>query len=188
MPYPSQIDRDTIVATAREMIENEGAEQLSLRALADALGVKAPSLYRHVGNKDSLLQAVNTLTTRDLVQTIRAAADPTLPVLEQMVALAHAYRHFGHANAACYMLAYNSPADATRPDADEREQLVLPIQALISDIVGENQSFAAIRGAYAFLHGWVMLELMQQFERGGDLDAHFEQAFRAFLAGWSQST
>jgi hypothetical protein len=68
-----------------------------------------------------------------------------------------------------------------------RESLVLPLQSLFAELIGEEKAFPALRGLYAFLHGWVSLELSQQFERGGDLDAHFEQAFRAFLQGWKDS-
>ncbi|MEL6402999.1 MAG: TetR/AcrR family transcriptional regulator [Chloroflexota bacterium] len=185
MPYPSQVDAETIVKTAREMIENEGAEKLSLRVLAKELGIKAPSLYRHVGSKDGLVKAVNELTMHAMVAALENSLDREQPITEQLMSIGHAYRAFATKNPACYTLAYNSPRDATRPDPAMREALVLPVQALFGQLVGEEQSFAAIRGAYAMLHGWVMLEILQQFERGGDLDAHFEQALRAYLAGWS---
>lgn len=184
MPYPAQINRETIIETARQMIEADGVEKLSLRLLANALGVKAPSLYRYVANKTALLRAVNEVTSRKHVEALQIAAASNLPVVERMMALAHAFRQFAYENPACYALAYANPIPEIRPDVDEREQLALPLQAILAELAGEENSFAAIRGAYAFLHGWVMLEITQQFEREGDLDAHFETAFRAFLSGW----
>lgn len=184
MPYPSQINRDSIIETAREMIEAEGVDKLSLRSLAEALGVKAPSLYRYVKNKTALLRAINERTTREMIAQLYEAADERLPARERLIALALAFRQFVHENPACYMLSSNTPPDETRPDADEREELVIPLQTIFSEITGEDDSLAAIRGAYAFMHGWVILEVMQQFERGGDLEANFERAFRAYIAGW----
>lgn len=184
MPYPSQIDRDTIVTTARQLIEAEGVDNLSLRNLADELGVKAPSLYRYVKNKTALLRAVNELTTREMMARLYAVVDASLPITERLVLVAKTFRQFVHDNPACYLLTSNTPPDDTRPDADEREELVLPLQSLFAEIVDEQEAFPAIRGAYAFMHGWAILEVMQQFERGGDLDAHYERAFRAYLAGW----
>ncbi|MCC7450570.1 MAG: helix-turn-helix transcriptional regulator, partial [Anaerolineae bacterium] len=73
MPYPSQVDRQSIIDKARELIEAEGIENLSLGRLATALGVKAPSLYRYVDSKTELLRAVNLMTTQGLVSTIREA-------------------------------------------------------------------------------------------------------------------
>ncbi|MEM9954298.1 MAG: TetR/AcrR family transcriptional regulator [Chloroflexota bacterium] len=184
MPYPSQIDRDSIIRTARQMIEDEGVDKLSLRSLAESLGVKAPSLYRYVKNKTALLRAVNERTARDLAQHLYDASETSLETRERLIAIAHAFRQFVHDNSACYMLSVNTPQDDTRPDADERVQLILPIQRIFSEILPEEQTLPALRGVYAFLHGWVILEVMQQFERGGDLDAHFEIALRAYLASW----
>ena len=42
MPYPSQIDRESIVRTAVEMIEEDGAGALTLGKLAKTLGVRTP--------------------------------------------------------------------------------------------------------------------------------------------------
>ena len=184
MPYPSQIDRDTIIETARQMIESDGADNVPLRKLAETLGVKAASLYRYFSNKTALLKAVNEVTTRNQIEALYRAADNDLPLMQRMMAIADAYRQFAHENPACYILAFANPEPDIRPEAEEREQLVLPLQEIFAELVGEEQSFAAIRAAYAFLHGWVMLEITGQFERGGNLDAHFELAFRAFLQGW----
>ena len=66
MPYPSQINADSIVAAACEIIERDGVEALSLGKLAEALGVRAPSLYRYFENKAALIQAVNLRTLQAL--------------------------------------------------------------------------------------------------------------------------
>jgi AcrR family transcriptional regulator len=184
MPYPLQISYQATIETARQLIEDDGVEKLTVRLLAEALGVKAPSLYRYIASKRALLLAVNKWINRELTQILYTAADPDAPVMERIMALAHAFRQFAHENPACYALAYANPIYEIRTDADEREALVLPLQSIFAELVGEENAFAAIRGAYAFLHGWAMLEITQQFEREGDLDSHFEAAFRAYLAGW----
>jgi AcrR family transcriptional regulator len=181
MPYPAQIDFNTLIETAREMIEREGVDALNLRKLGEALGVQAPSLYRHVANKNALLLAVNEVTTKAIMEKLYSV-DASLPIEERLVAIAHAFRQYAHEHPQTYLLAFNSRE--ARPDADLREALVLPLQSLFAELLGESKSFPALRGVYAFLHGWVSLELSEQFERGGNLDEHFELAFRAFLEGW----
>ncbi|WP_028548024.1 TetR/AcrR family transcriptional regulator C-terminal domain-containing protein [Paenibacillus sp. UNC451MF] len=49
------LDRDRIVSTVLTMLQAEGLEQISMRKIADSLGVKAASLYYHVKDKDQLL-------------------------------------------------------------------------------------------------------------------------------------
>ncbi len=49
---------DAIVDAAIEVADRDGLDGLSMRRIADQLGVGAMSLYRHVADKDTLLQAM----------------------------------------------------------------------------------------------------------------------------------
>lgn len=188
MPYPAQINRDTIIQQARQMIEAHGVDHLSLGKLADELGVKAPSLYRHVGNKNALLQAVNTATINDLFASLYAALD-TAPVepVQRLQALARAFRQFAHANPRTYALAYTTSQPEQRPDPDALVAQVLPLQREMAAISGDAHSLTALRGALAIMHGFILLELNAQLQRGGDLAAAYHDVVAAYLRGW-QST
>jgi len=187
MPYPAQTDRNTIIQTARTLIEREGVEQLSLARLATELGIKAPSLYRYIPNKAALLQAVNLLTYRQLFLAYETALqvagdDPQ----DRMLAIFRAHRAFAHANPETYVLAYTTTVPEQRADERVLEQMALLIQELMSAISGPERSLAALRGALALVHGFVMLELKDQLKRGGDLTQAFEESIAAYVAGWQQ--
>ncbi len=185
MPYPAQTDRTAIIQTAQVLIERDGVDQLALAQLAAALGIKAPSLYRHVASKTALLAAVNTLTSQQLFQAFDRAlqAAPTLPAA-RLLAVFRAQRAFAQANPHCYALLFNTIAPAEQADEQMLEQLALPLQELIGRLAGPEHALAALRGALALVHGFVTLELNGQFRRGGDLGAAFEAAIAAYLAGW----
>jgi AcrR family transcriptional regulator len=184
-PYPAQINRETIVETAWEMVEAEGFEQLSLHRLAAALNVKAPSLYRYVKNKAELLRAVNEMTNALLFDSIGAAlATAQDDSRHKLLAVAHAYRAFALAHPITYMLAFSTIEEEARPNPAAQEQAVLPLQAIMAQISGEADSLAALRGLTALLHGFVTLEINYQFRRGGDLEGHFTASLRAYLNGW----
>ncbi|MFK4068405.1 TetR/AcrR family transcriptional regulator [Streptomyces sp. NPDC029674] len=53
-----QLTREHIVAAAIELLDAEGIEALSMRKLGTRLDAAATSLYRHVANKDELIQLV----------------------------------------------------------------------------------------------------------------------------------
>ena len=78
-----------IVAAARELLEAEGPEGLSMRRLADRLGIRAPSIYKHLPDKQALEAARHLGRLRGAGRRLRAAArgadDP-------LGALAPAYR------------------------------------------------------------------------------------------------
>lgn len=181
MPYPAQTDYETIIETARGLIEREGAASLSLTQVASTLGIKPPSLYRYITGKTTLLQAVISLTFRRLFEAydtaLAAAGDEPRA---RLMAILRAHRAFAHANPETYMLAFTGPA----PDERALEQMALPIQAIMTAVAGPERSLPALRGALALVHGFVMLELNHQFRRGGDLTEAFEAAIAAYLAGW----
>jgi AcrR family transcriptional regulator len=178
-PYPSQLNPARIVDAARAMIEVGGVDGLSLHRLADALGVKAPSLYRYFRDRAELLRAVNESTTRALFVHIDAALGdaPDDPAVRLMI-VAQAYRAFAHANPAAYGLLFTNTILELRPDAAQQEQMVLPLQALMAQLSGEANSLPALRGVWALIHGFVTLELNGQFQRGGDLVEAFEKSIR----------
>ncbi|RFU41182.1 TetR family transcriptional regulator [Actinomadura logoneensis] len=52
------LSREQIVTEAIKLLDAEGVEALSMRKLGQALNAGATSLYRHVANKDQLLELV----------------------------------------------------------------------------------------------------------------------------------
>lgn len=185
-PYPSQTDISGILDVARQLIEQNGVEALSLGKIAGKLGIKAPSLYNHIESKNALLQAVVEQTYLAMFAAYdealrQSTADPT----EQLLNLSRAQRRFAHANPNCYMLAYTTQNPDLRADPDMLLKQAVSIQKIMAQISGEANSLAALRGSLALTHGFITLELNGQFRRGGDLSETFDQIIRAYLAGWS---
>lgn len=60
-PRTPLLNRALIRDTALAMIDEHGLAELSMRRLAQELGVQAPSLYSHYPTKDDLLDAVANL-------------------------------------------------------------------------------------------------------------------------------
>jgi AcrR family transcriptional regulator len=55
---PTPLSRERVLRAAIRLADKEGIESLSMRKLAQALGVQAMSLYNHVANKDDLLDGI----------------------------------------------------------------------------------------------------------------------------------
>lgn len=184
MPYPAQVTHESIVETAWELVEAEGLDQLSLGRLAAALGIKAPSLYKHIASKAALLKAVNELTEARLFEALAPALEQMDDPRQRLLNLARAYRAFALEHPVTYVLAYTTSDPDSRPDPARQEAAALPLQAVVAEITGEADSLAALRGLWALIHGFVLLEIHAQFRRGGELSAAYEQALAAYLDGW----
>jgi TetR/AcrR family tetracycline transcriptional repressor len=57
LPRP-QLSRELIVSAALQVIESDGGDALTMRRLADEIGVSASALYGYVANKEELVQLV----------------------------------------------------------------------------------------------------------------------------------
>lgn len=55
------LDREIITTAALELIDRDGLDALTMRALGAELGVEAPSLYKHVSGKDDIIEGVMDL-------------------------------------------------------------------------------------------------------------------------------
>jgi TetR/AcrR family tetracycline transcriptional repressor len=53
-----RIQRDTVITTALGLLDEVGIEGLTMRRLAQALAIQAPSLYWHFANKQALLDGM----------------------------------------------------------------------------------------------------------------------------------
>lgn len=84
---PARLDRAKTVGTALELLDELGLEALTMRRLADRLGVQAGALYRHFTTKQDLLTAMAERMLGD-VQASPGAADWA----ERLRALARAMR------------------------------------------------------------------------------------------------
>lgn len=52
------LSRERVLSAAMELADREGVEQLTMRRLADGLGIEAMSLYHHFPNKDAILDGM----------------------------------------------------------------------------------------------------------------------------------
>ena len=84
----AQLTRERVVAEALRVIANDGAQALTMRALAARLGVVPGALYHHVRNK----QQLHDLVLDDILGEVDVHPDPSLSWTEQLKALAHRLR------------------------------------------------------------------------------------------------
>lgn len=74
----AKLNRDVIARAGLEQLEQHGLDGLTMRTLAAALSVQAPTLYWHVKNKRELLDAMADVMAMETYQRLhRRCADET---------------------------------------------------------------------------------------------------------------
>jgi AcrR family transcriptional regulator len=160
-----------IATAALGLLEDEGAEGMSMRRLAERIGIRAPSIYKHFPDKQRLEAAIISVGFERQAEAFEAAlagAD------EPLVALAHAYRAFAQTHPHLYrlMTEHELHRELLTPGVEERAG------RSVFDSVGRDVDLA--RAAWAFAHGMSILELDRRFPAGADLDAAWERGVAAF--------
>ena len=160
-----------IVAAARELVEEEGCDALSMRRLADRLGIQAPSIYKHVPDKQTLENALISSTFEEQAAFFEAALEDTD---DPLGALATAYRDFARRHPHLYRLMTERPLDREHLAPGAEQRAARPIVKAM----GGDRNLA--RAVWAFAHGMTVLELNERFPPDADLDAAWKRGLDAF--------
>uniref|UniRef100_UPI002741F807 TetR/AcrR family transcriptional regulator n=1 Tax=Actinoplanes sp. RD1 TaxID=3064538 RepID=UPI002741F807 len=91
-----------IVATARELAEQQGWDAVTTRRLADRIEYSQPVLYSHFRGKREIIGAVALQGAAELAAALRAATAAATGPRARVLALARAYLGFAAANPAVY--------------------------------------------------------------------------------------
>jgi AcrR family transcriptional regulator len=169
VPEPTPRARE-IVEAALGLLEAEGADALSMRRVAERVGIRAPSIYEHLADKRALEAAIISrgfeLQAAAFEAAVGDADDPT-------AALAGAYRDFAGAHPHLYRLMTARELDRSllAPGVEERAA------ATVVAAAGGDGDLA--RAMWAFAHGMTILELDRRFPPGADLDAAWRRGLEA---------
>lgn len=91
-----------ILATARELAEQQGWDAVTTRRLAERIEYSQPVLYSHFRGKREIIGAVALEGAAELAAAVRAAAARANGPRERITALARAYLDFAERNPAVY--------------------------------------------------------------------------------------
>jgi AcrR family transcriptional regulator len=156
------------VDTAREILEREGPEGLTMRRLAEAMGIRAPSLYKHVESKEELEALLMAEAFREIGTELHGAVEGLRDGgsrKKALTELGRAYRRWALAHPHLYRLVTGGPLPR------ERLPKGLESWAAESVVIAVGGDTDRARAAWAFAHGMTILELDGRFPPSADLDA-----------------
>lgn len=175
-----------VVVRAAELADEVGYDGLTLAALATRLGVRVPSLYKHVEGLDAVRRGVAILAVRELGQAmadaLAACADPDPGA--RLRAIADGFRGY----ATTHPGRYAATVRAAPPDDAEHAVASEAALAPALTVLGERglagaEAIDAARALRALLHGFVTLEDAGGFGLPRDVDRSFAWSVAALDRG-----
>lgn len=177
------LDEAVVMRAAAELVDEEGLAGLNLSRLAERLGVRSPSLYKHVAGLDAVqrgiaLQGIRTIAERMAHAAVGKAGD------EAMMAMAEAYRAYAKEHPGLYAATLRAPDPADGEWAEaSNEVLGIILRVLGPYGLDEEGMLHAIRGLRSLVHGFASLESSGGFGMPLEIDESFRRLMRNFLKG-----
>src|SRR5262245_41630553 len=144
-----------------------------MQAVAAAVGVRAPSLYKRVRGRGELIRLIANDAATELAARLEDAATAGDPRLD-LPAMARTHRAFARAHPQAYALLFAPLPEAWRVDADLNARVSATVVRRAAALAGDRNALPAARTLVAWTHGFVSMELAAAFRLGGDVDAAFD--------------
>jgi AcrR family transcriptional regulator len=181
---------DVVARAAADLADELGWPQLTLSAVAARLGVRQPSLYKHVASLAALRRRVSLLAVAELRERLSAAVAGRAGA-DALTRLAGAYRGYAHECPGRYAASVIAPANGDDEHIRASQAILTTLAAVLrgygiaQDVDHEQRrdnedALHAIRALRSLLHGFVALESAGGFALALDLDESFHRLVIGF--------
>ncbi|MCU1508729.1 MAG: TetR family transcriptional regulator [Glaciihabitans sp.] len=171
-----------ILDEAEVLVDVVGLEGLTLSAIADKLGIRIPSLYKHIEGLPRLQRDIAVSAKRELAVVLHGAADGKSGP-DAITGMAHALRSWALAHPGRYAATVRAPQPGdTDDEAASAAATEVVFAALAAFDLGGSDAVDATRGLRSVLHGFVALELADGFGMPEAVDRSFDRLVEAFVA------
>jgi AcrR family transcriptional regulator len=182
------LNTDRVVAAAMDLADEVGLDELTLAALAVRLGVRQPSLYKHVASLDALQRLISMESKVEAADVLARAAIGRARD-DALVAIAWAWRAWALDHPGRYQASQRGAA----PGDAEHEQVARRSIGVVGAVIDGygldgDDAIDAIRVYRAALHGFIALEADHGFAFPNDVDRSFDRLVHALvraLSSWS---
>lgn len=161
--------RDELLDAAETLLLAKGSmEAVSVRAIADAVGVTPPSLYLHFDDKDDLFFAVCERRFADFASVLVAAIEGIEDPVDRLRALGRAYVRYGTERAEHYEIIFGPRSEDVVGDRSLEGSAGMSALQLLVTTVQEAMDVGGLRPqdpwlvamtVWSAVHGAVMLLL-----------------------------
>ena len=177
-----------LIDQAKKMLEEVGPDKLSIRAIAEQLGVSATAVYHHFANKDELISHLAAEGFNQL-EKVLVQCQVNVENQNKMQILSRTYMLFAFDHPAMYQLMFGSQlAHSEMNDKlfTARKQAYAVVEQCVAEVLGQDiqskEVKSAALAAWSFAHGLASLMIHNVFQLPEQIskDAVIEKALFGF--------
>lgn len=181
------LTEDRVIEEAERIADEIGLPRLTLAAIAERVGVRQPSLYKHIEGMDRLQRSISIRAKHELADVLARAAVGRERG-EAISALSHAYRAWAREHPGRYDPAQRAPAPGDRYDlAASQAAVQIVADVLTAYRLHDDDAVDAIRALRSTLHGFITLEAAGSFGLPADIDRSFQRLVAGFITALEYS-
>ncbi len=189
-----QLADEIIDATTDLLITHGSADAVSIRAVANRVGVTPPSIYLHFQDKDALLDAVCAHYYEKFDDVMMAATDGVDDLWDRAVAQGLAYVRFAIDNDVVFRTTFTRVTRAGEPSLTDEVLLSSAFvhiretveEAMAGGYIASGDPVTVVMQLWSVAHGVASLMVTKPGLPWGDALATAEGVMRAVCAGMSQ--
>ena len=168
----ARLTKDRILDEAVRMVEQEGPRALSMRKLGERLGVAGMSIYRHVANRQALMDALVDRIVDAMLERPDVRPRDSDDWRAFLTRLAHGVRQIALEQPALFPLVATHPPSAPwlRPPLRSLRWVEAFLSGLLNRGFGDEGAVAAYRAFSSFLLGHLLLEVSARGVTTGPVD------------------
>ncbi|OLT31674.1 TetR family transcriptional regulator [Actinomadura sp. CNU-125] len=164
-----------MVAAGAALADELGPAGLTMGSLAERLGVRTPSLYKHVGGLDDLNRRIAALALHEAADAVGTAIQGYAG-RDALAAAARAFRAFVVEHPGRYAASIGvEPSGPDDPVAEGSRRLVDSFTAVLRGYdIADSDADHALRMIRSLFHGFATLQAGGGFRWSADVDESFE--------------
>lgn len=169
--------RASILATAWQLVKDEGWQSLSIRKIAEAIEYSVPVIYDHFENKEAILLQFGKDGFGLLIKKMQQAKKKSTDPAEQLKAIADAYWNFAYKNKEYYQLMFGlgiacCETDKCIPEKSAFRELVMePINAILAKNSKKDVNACLKYHTYwSVIHGLISIKMISYSEIADELN------------------
>lgn len=177
------LDKTAVIQKAAELANHSGLNSITMKLLAQVLGVQSPSLYNHISGLDELRRELMLFGWREMEQRMLRATSG-VSGYDALRELCRAFYRYAVDNPGVFeaMLWYNKYSDSSAMSATD-ELFTFFYRFAGSIGISRDISEHLIRTLRGFLEGFSLLVNNGAFGHSASIEESFELSLDVLIAG-----